>query len=235
MSILTEYIVRLINLIAPKQCIVCGKRLTISEDIICSICNLHMPRTFFSKKPYENDMAKLFWGRIKIEKATALFFYEPHSEMSRIILSLKYSNHPETGELMGRMLAEEIKTDGFFDDIDLIIPIPLTKKRKRERGYNQSMEIARGISEITKIDIVANAVKRNSFKQSQTKKNRWQRHDNVKDVFTIDKDCSLNGKHILLIDDVVTSGSTIISCAQEITEHYDDIKFSVISLGFTKN
>lgn len=235
MSIFIEYIVRLLNFIAPKQCVVCGKRLTISEDVICAVCNLHMPRTLFSKNPYENKMAKLFWGQIKIEKAAALFFYEPHSEMSRIILSLKYFNHPETGELMGRMLAEEIRQDGFFDDIDLIIPIPLTKKRQRERGYNQSMEIARGINEITKIKIVGNAVKRKSFKQSQTKMNRWQRLDNVKDVFTIDKEHDLDGKHILLIDDVVTSGSTIISCAQKISAHYNNIKFSVLSLGFTKN
>ena len=75
MSIFIEYIVRLLNFIAPKQCVVCGKRLTISEDVICAVCNLHMPRTLFSKNPYENKMAKLFWGQIKIEKAAALFFY----------------------------------------------------------------------------------------------------------------------------------------------------------------
>lgn len=235
MSVITEYIVRFINLIAPKQCVVCGNRLAVSEDVVCSICNLHMPRTYFSKKPYENDMAKLFWGQIKIEKAAALFFYEPHSEMSRIILSLKYLDHPETGELMGRMLAEEARRDGFFDDIDLIIPIPLTKKRQRKRGYNQSAEIARGINEITKIKIAEKAVIRKSFKSSQTKMNRWQRQANVQDVFTIGKESDLTNKHILLIDDVVTTGSTIISCAQTLAEHYSNIKFSVLSLGFTKN
>lgn len=235
MSVITEYIVRFINLIAPKQCVVCGNRLAISEDVICSRCNLHMPRTFFSKKPYENDMAKLFWGQIKIEKAAALFFYEPHSEMSRIILSLKYLDHPETGELMGRMLAEEAKKEGFFNDIDLIIPIPLTKKRQRRRGYNQSMEIARGINEITKIKITAQAVTRKSFKCSQTKMNRWQRQDNVKDAFALGKKINLDNKHILLIDDVVTTGSTIISCAKKIAEQYKNVKFSVMSLGFAKN
>lgn len=235
MSILTEYILRFINLIAPKQCVVCGNRLAISEDVICSICNLHMPRTYFSKKPYENNMAKLFWGQIKIEKATALFFYEPHSEMSRIILSLKYLDHPETGELMGRMLAEEANRDNFFDGIDFIIPIPLTRKRQRKRGYNQSMEIARGINEITKIKIISNAVIRKTFKTSQTKMNRWQRQANVKDVFDIGKKFDLNNKHILIVDDVVTTGSTIIACAQKIAENYNNVKFSIMSLGFTKH
>lgn len=180
-------------------------------------------------------MAKLFWGQIKIEKAAALFFYEPHSEMSRIILSLKYNNHPETGELMGRMLAEEIKKDDFFNNIDVIIPIPLTKKRQRTRGYNQSMEIARGINEIAQIKIIDKAVVRKSFKGSQTKMNRWQRQDNVKDVFELGKEYDLNNKHILIIDDVVTTGSTIIACANKIAEHYKNVKFSVLSLGFTKN
>lgn len=235
MSVITEYILRFINLIAPKQCAVCGNRLAISEDVICSICNLHMPRTYYSKKPYENNMAKLFWGQIKIEKAAALFFYEPHSEMSRIILSLKYLNHPETGELMGRMLAEEASMNGFFDDIDVMIPIPLTKKRQRQRGYNQSEEIARGINEITNIKIVSKAVIRKYFKSSQTKMNRWQRQDNVKDVFALGKESDLNNKHILIIDDVVTTGSTIIACAQKIAEHYDNVKFSMLSLGFAKH
>lgn len=228
-----NFFARLINLISPKQCVVCGCRLAIGEEVICSVCNIHLPRTNFADKPYDNVMAKMFWGQIPVMRAAALFYYEPHSEVSRVIHSMKYFNHPETGELMGRLLAEEIKDSGFFDDMDIIIPIPLAKKRQRARGYNQSEEIARGVSAITGIPVAKNVVKRISFKKSQTKMNRWQRLDNVKDVFEI-KDTTLpKGKHILLIDDIVTTGTTIISCAQELMK-CGNVRFSVLSLGLTK-
>ena len=157
---LTELAVRLINLIAPKQCAMCGCRLAVGEDVICSACNLDLPRTFFADNAYDNEMAKTFWGRMKIERAAALFFYRAHSASSRIIYTMKYFDHPETGELMGRMAAREFAAKGFFDGIDVIVPIPLAKNRLRERGYNQSMEIARGVSGITQIPVMADAVSR---------------------------------------------------------------------------
>lgn len=233
-SKLAEFAVRFINLISPKQCTICGCRLAIGEEVICSTCNIHLPRTHFSDKPCDNIMARMFWGQIPIRRAMALFYYEPHSEVSRIVYSMKYHNHPETGEFMGRMLAEEIREQGFFNDIDLIIPIPLTKKRQRIRGYNQSREIARGVSDIMKIPVVTNAVVRKSFKSSQTQMDRWQRLENVKDVFRLKNGSALKGKHILIIDDVVTTGATIISCSREIMK-CGDVKFSVLSLGFTKS
>lgn len=175
----------------------------------------------------------MFWGQIPIMRVAALFYYEPHSEVSHIIHSLKYFNHPETGEFMGRLLAEEIKANGFFEGIDIIMPVPLAKNRQRARGYNQSEEIARGISAVTGIPVVKNAVKRVSFKKSQTKMHRWQRLDNVKDVFEVKNSDIPKGKHILLIDDIVTTGITIISCAQELMK-CGNVRFSVLSLGFTK-
>ncbi len=235
MKIAIEFIERLLNLIAPKQCTICGKRLALGEEVMCSVCNYHLPRTNFSKQPYDNNMAKLFWGQMPIERAAAWFFYEPHSDVSRIIHSLKYFNHPEKGVLMGKMLAEEIKQDNFFESIMGIVPIPLTKKRKRSRGYNQSYEIARGIYEITRIPVFDNVVKRKSFKKSQTRMDRWQRMENVENVFEIQDKSVLAGKHILLVDDVVTTGATIISCAQAITKCFhgkDKVKFSVLSLGY---
>lgn len=237
MGALIEFIKRVLNLIAPKQCTICGKRLAIGEDVLCSVCNYHLPRTHFSKHPYDNKMAKIFWGQIPIERAAAWFFYEPQSDVSRLIHSLKYFNHPEKGVLMGKMLAEEIMSDNFFDSIKCIIPIPLTKKRKRSRGYNQSYEIALGISKITNIPILDKAVKRKSFKKSQTRMDRWQRMENVSNVFEIGEKSDLSGMHILIVDDVVTTGATIISCAQAIMKSLHGhgkggIKFSVLSLGY---
>jgi ComF family protein len=231
--VLVELAVRLINLVAPRQCAMCGCRLGIGEDVICTACNIGLPRTGYAAKPYDNEMAKLFWGRIPVEKAAALFFYRAHSDASKIIYKLKYLNHPETGELMGRMAAMEFAAKHFFDGIDAIVPIPLSKKRKRERGYNQSLEIARGVSQITRLPIISNAVKRKSFKGSQTQMNRWQRNENVEDEFVLKDSEAVKGRHILIIDDVVTTGATIISCATELAKA-SGVKFSVMSLGLTK-
>ena len=233
MFTLTELAVRLINLVAPKQCVMCGCRLAVGEDVVCTSCNLDLPRTNYHEKPYDNEMAKLFWGRMPVEKAAALFFYRARSASSRIVYSMKYLGHPEVGDLMGRMAAVEFAKSGFFDDVDLIVPVPLAKKRQRARGYNQSMEIARGVSEITRLPIVVDAVVRKSFNGSQTEMNRWQRNENVEDVFTLKDGSRIEGRHVLIVDDVVTTGATVISCANEL-RRCCDVKFSVMSLGFTK-
>ncbi len=231
---LSLFFVRIFNLIAPRACVVCGRRLAVGENVICTICNIHLPRTRFHKIPYDNRMARFFWGQIPVMRATAFFYYEPHSEVCRIIYSMKYLGHPEDGEIMGRMFAGEIKDDGFFEGIDLIVPVPLAKKRMRARGYNQSMEIAQGVSQITGIPVCDDVVIRKTFKSSQTKMNRWQRVDNVEDAFELKKPEKIRGKHLLMVDDVVTTGSTIISCAKEMMK-CGEVKFSIISLGFTRS
>jgi len=226
---------RLFDFIAPRACVICGSRLAISEDVICTSCNLHIPRTDYHFDAYDNPMARLFWGRIPVERATALFFYLAHSGTSNILYQLKYHHHPEIGEKMGRMLASEIKSSGFFDDIDAIVPIPLAKKRLRQRGYNQSMELAKGINQLTGIPIHSEAVVRKSFVTSQTRLHRWERNDNVENVFSVtDVTVSLTGQHILLIDDVVTTGATITACAKEMLKA-GGMKFSILSLGLAKS
>ncbi len=195
---------------------------------------MHLPRTRFFKDLYNNEMAKLFWGQIPIEKGAALFYYEGHSQVSKIIYTLKYSNQPEIGVKMGRIMAKEYYEYDFFKDIDLIVPIPLAKKRLRQRGYNQSMEIAKGVNEITDIEIAGDIITRKTFVGSQTDKDRWGRMKNVEDVFHLDKPEKITGKHLLIIDDVVTTGATAISCGKELTKA-GNVKISVLSLGFAKS
>ena len=225
---------RLLDLISPRLCVVCGQRLTISEEAICARCNFHLPRTGFQKDPYENEMAKLFWHQIPIERATALFYYEAHSETANILYELKYKNHPEIGEVMGRLMARELQPSGFFDGIDGIVPIPLARKRQRQRGYNQSMEIARGVSEITGLPIYNKVARRNAFEGSQTSKGRWERNENVEGVFEVKDVSAIQDKHLLIIDDVVTTGATVIACAKELCKG-GNVKVSIISLGFAKS
>ena len=225
---------RLLDLISPRLCVVCGHRLTVTEEVICARCNFHLPRTGFQHNAYENDMAKLFWGQIPIERATAFFYYEAHAETANILYELKYKDHPEIGEIFGRMFATEIKSAGFFDGIDGIVPVPLAKKRQRQRGYNQSEEIAQGVSEITGLPIYKKVVKRISFKGSQTNKGRWDRQENVERVFDLIDAEAVSNKHLLLIDDVVTTGATCIACAKVLCQSAN-VRISILSLGFAKS
>ena len=225
---------RLLDLISPRCCVVCGHRLTVTEEIVCARCNFHLPRTGFQKTPYENEMAKLFWAQIPIERASALFYYEAHAESANLLYELKYKNHPEVGEVLGRMIAKEVKPSGFFDGIDGIVPVPLAKKRQRQRGYNQSMEIARGLSEITSLPVCHQVVRRTTYEGSQTSKDRWERNENVEHVFELIDATAVHGKHLLIVDDVVTTGATVLACAKELVKA-GDVKISILALGFAKS
>ncbi len=224
---------RLLDLISPRLCVVCGSRLSVTEEVLCSKCYLHLPRTDFGRDLYENMLAKLFWGQIAIKKAAALFYYEAHAETANILYELKYKNHPEIGEVMGRMMAKELMGSGLFEDIDMIVPVPLAKKRERERGYNQSMQLAKGVSDVTGLPIADKVVRRTKFVGSQTRRGRWERNENVEHVFELTDD-SISGKHLLVIDDVVTTGATIIACAKEL-QRASHVKISVLALGFAKS
>ena len=224
---------RLLDLISPRLCVVCGNRLAVTEETLCSKCYLHLPRTDFANDLYENMMAKLFWGQIKLEKATALFYYEPHAETAQILYELKYKNHPEIGVVMGRMMAKELMKSGLFEDIDALVPVPLAKKREHERGYNQSLELAKGVSEVTGLPIANLVIRRTKFVGSQTKRGRWERNENVEHVFELVDD-NISDQHLLLIDDVVTTGATVIACAKEM-QKASNVRISVLALGFAKS
>ena len=192
---------------------------------------MHLPRTLFSANAYDNPMARLFWGHLPLVRAAALFYYESHSEVSKLIYKLKYGDHPEYGYLMGQYLAEDFSMNGFFDGIDAIVPVPISRKRKWSRGYNQSEHIAKGIARVTGLPVRTDIVKRKSFQSSQTHLNWWQRHGNVEDAFTLKKAEWAKDKHLLLVDDVLTTGATVISCAKEICRA-GNVKISVATIGF---
>ena len=224
---------RFLNLIAPQACSVCGARLSIGEEVLCVTCNLHLPRTYFSKQAYENLMARRFWGRIPLERAAALFYYEAGSEVSRMIYDMKYHDRPDIGFSLGRMAAEEFAADGFFEGIQLIVPVPLERKRHRQRGYNQSMEIARGVASVTGIPIAEKVVDRIRYTESQTHKSMRERMENVEDAFRLTGKVDIVGRHILMVDDIVTSGATICSCV-EAMKASGKFPVSVLSLGVVK-
>lgn len=235
---------KIIDLLFPRYCPICGNRLVGTEEILCTACLIGLPNTQTWANPYENEMAKMFWIQIPIERCCALFYYRSHAPSSYILYALKYGNRPDIGIYMGKLIAGRGIKAQFFDDIDAIIPIPLAPKREKQRGYNQSEMIARGIQQATHLPIITDAVRRDVFVESQTHKNRWQRLDNVQHVFHLSSHYhdeqgklhpikDLAGKHLLIIDDVCTTGATIIACCQELMKA-GKLKFSVASIGWAK-
>ncbi len=220
-------------MISPRCCVVCGRRLAPTERSLCSVCLLHAPRTTFQFTPYDNDVAQLFWGQMTIEKAASWIYYEPHSEMAQLIYRLKYDSRPDIGRDIGRTMASEMLTSGFFDDIDALLPVPLASKRLRQRGYNQSEELARGISDITGLPVINKAISRVRFRQSQTSLSRQERRENVDGLFVVKNQQALEGRHILLIDDVCTTGATLMAVGRVIEEILG-AKISLLTLGYTK-
>ena len=224
---------RFLDFISPRQCVVCGERLAPTERSLCSVCVLHLPRTTYQFTPDDNPMAQLFWHLTPVERAAALFFYEPHSEMARLVYDMKYHDRPDIGEDMGRLMANEMQFARYFDGIDVLLPVPLSRKRMRQRGYNQSEQLAIGISDITHLPIVTKALRRKHFIQSQTQLSRHERQENVEDMFELCYGSLLQDKHVLLVDDICTTGATLIACV-EVLKDIPGIHLSVLTLGFTK-
>ena len=225
---------KLLDLVAPRFCVVCGNRLAVSEDYVCSVCNLHLPRTGFQTHADDNQMVRMLWGLMPVERATALFYYAPGTQTTHILEALKYNDQPEIGIMMGRLMAQELKDSGFFDGIDLIIPIPLARSRQRQRGYNQCTMLARGVSKVTSIPVVESVVVRERFEKSQTRLNRWERLENVDGLFALCDPQSLLGKHVLLIDDVMTTGATVCACSKPL-QQVEGLRISVLTLAFAKS
>lgn len=224
---------RILDFISPRLCVICGERLSPTERSICSVCVLHLPRTNYQFSPDDNPMAQLFWHLTPVERAAALLYYEPHSELARIIYDLKYHDRPDIGEDMGRLMANEMQLAHYFDGIDVLLPVPLSRKRLRQRGYNQSEQLAIGVRDITHLPIVNKALRRKHFVKSQTRLSRHERQENVEDMFELRDSSLLEGKHVLLIDDICTTGATLTACV-DVLKNIMGIRLSVLTLGFTK-
>lgn len=219
----------LLDFFFPRMCPVCGNRLELDEHPLCLRCNMDMPRTMFWEHPYDNPLARMYWGKIPVEKAAAYFYFVPKAGTAQMVYGAKYHGRGNIAIELGEMLADEMK--GFFDDFDCIVPVPVTIKRKMKRGYNQSDMIAQGISNVTGIPIERHTVIRRHFDKSQTHLTRDERILNVDDVFVLKDADSVKGKHVLLVDDVITTGATTISCAKQILKA-ENVKISILSLGF---
>ena len=226
-----KWISDLIDLIFPRCCMVCDELLSPQERDICLDCMSKLPKI---EKLHLEEIEKVFWGKVEIERATSYIYYHKNSPYNNIIHYLKYKNRPEPGERLAFIAAKEIAETGFFDGIDAIIPLPLSKKKLKERSYNQCDYIAAGISRATGIPVLKGAVVRTTANETQTHKNRDERWKNVEGIFALDRPQDIEGKHVLLLDDILTTGATLASCAKTIQAGCN-CRISVFTLGYTYN
>ncbi|WP_216616649.1 ComF family protein [Marinifilum caeruleilacunae] len=178
-----------------------------------------------------NPVSILFWGRVKIEQATSYFTFSKGSKFQKLIHKLKYHKRTDIGIEMGKLLAYQLKESDFLLDIDVIIPVPLHPKKEKMRGYNQAVLIVKGMNEILDIDSDTANLYRSVYTQSQTSKSKMERWENVDNIFRLHDPSKLEGKHVLLIDDVVTTGSTLEACAQAILNTKGS-KVSIATLAY---
>lgn len=219
-----------ISLLFPRLCYGCGNHLMRNENLICTECYVVIPRTDYHTREV-NPVAQLFWGRCHIEKAATFSYYNKGSRIRTLIHNLKYKGVKEIGFELGRIYGQSLKSSGFTDEIDLIIPVPLHLAKKRMRGFNQSETISNGIAEVTGLPIDIYSLVRATVSETQTRRSRYDRWTNVEGIFCVSDPEALKGKHVLLVDDVITTGSTVESCTNELIK-VEGVKVSVVALAF---
>ena len=224
-----EYLNDFIGLLYPNHCEACEQPLGKGEDIICLFCQYELPQTDYHNQR-ENPIEKLFWGRVEIMRAAGLYFFHGKTKVQHLLHKLKYHDKKEIGHKLGRIYGELMKDSEFASDIDLIVPVPLHEKRKRKRGYNQSDYFAMGLSESLRVDWSPEVLRRNIYTQTQTGKTRFERWENVGEVFELVEQKSVAGRHILLVDDVITTGATLEACAHTL-EQAEGAKVSIATIA----
>lgn len=217
------------DLFFPRCCLICCKQLSRGEKELCFSCMAGLPRTGFHLQE-GNLVERNFWGKFPIRRATSFLHYTKGGDVRQLLYELKYHGRKEVGEVMGRTMAAELLPSHFFDGIDLIIPVPLHKRRERQRGYNQSEYLAKGISAMTDIPVETKIMVRNRHTETQTHKGQYERWENVQNLFTCQSPDFLKGKHILIVDDVLTTGATIVSCADAL-QGILGLQISVLTLA----
>lgn len=230
----------LLALFFPRLCLLCGNPLVEGEEHICVGCLCDLPYTHFYD--YENNVvAQLFAGRVPVMATTALFYFEQGGRAQALIHALKYHDNKELGYYLGRQAALNFsgKENNFFAPasgvpVDCLIPVPLHPRKQRQRGYNQSEWIAKGLSSVLRIPVETGAIRRIKSNETQTQKQLYERWENVQDIFALAVTTHLEGKHILLVDDVITTGSTIGVCAETLLA-IPGVRISILGIAVTKH
>lgn len=230
MNKFTQGVSDVLELIFPSLCLSCGERLISQEKYLCHNCWYDLPVTNFHTNN-ENKVAQLFWGRVEIANATSFFSYKKGSNYQQLIHFTKYKGLKELGFETGRKFGFALSESEAYCSVDFIVPVPLHPKKEQKRGYNQSEWIAKGVGESLQKPVSTSNLFRLIHTSTQTRKNRFERWQNVDGIFGINSPDEFAGKHILLVDDVVTTGSTLEACAFQLLK-LPDTKVSIATLAF---
>ncbi|MEO6219680.1 MAG: phosphoribosyltransferase family protein [Ginsengibacter sp.] len=220
----------LVHFFYPHNCIGCGSDIIENENFLCFECINNLPHTEFSQHA-NNPVEKMFWGRIPVVAGTSNFYFSKASIIQNLIHELKYKGNRKAGIYLGNLMGNSLKKSNRFLNIDILVPLPLFAKKEFKRGYNQAEVLCEGIAEVINKPILTKNVSRIIPTETQTKKGRTQRWENVEKSFAVKDPSVLGGKHILLVDDVITTGATIEACGAEILKS-GETKLSIATLAF---
>jgi ComF family protein len=226
------YIKDFFSLIYPRNCHACHNTLFRHEEFLCNHCFLNLPKSNFHKEA-DNELERVFHGRIPILKAGSFYLFEKSGKVQQLLHSIKYKGNEDLARQVGMWYGKALENDPVFSESDYIIPVPLHEKKKKQRGFNQSEEFAKGLSETLNIPLNTKALFRTEFTSTQTRKQKFERWENVKDIFELTDHALLSGKRIILVDDVITTGATIDACYQALSKA-PNIRVSVLSLAYAK-
>jgi ComF family protein len=218
------------GLFFPNLCLGCGQPLIRGEETICSICYFHLPKTYFHNDP-DNPLNKVFWGRVNIEAVTAFLYFHKGGTVQKLLHQLKYKGRPEIGLRLGKWYGAELSQADIFRDVEKVIPVPLHPLKLRKRGYNQSQMFAEGLVCHLDAGLETRCLIRKVNSKTQTRKVRFDRWENVENIFGIKNPERIRDRHILLVDDVLTTGATLEACAQALLEA-PGIKVSIATIAY---
>jgi ComF family protein len=219
----------LVDLFYPRLCMACGRSLMAHEHVICSFCSVQLPKANFHNK-IDNPIEVIFWGRADIKAAAAYYKYTKGGKVQHLVHQFKYKGFQEIGLHVGKVFGMQLDDSKRFTDIDFIIPVPLHKSKLLKRGFNQSELFARGLEKSMKATVMDDNLYRKVASATQTKKSRWERYKNVNAIFGIRDAGLLENKKLLLVDDVITTGSTIEGCAS-ILNQIEGVEVSVAAMA----
>ncbi|MCX6230687.1 MAG: phosphoribosyltransferase family protein [Bacteroidetes bacterium] len=216
-------------LIYPNNCMACGNNLFKNEHIICTSCLFHLPKTNYHLTT-DNPISQAFWGRTNIDAAAAFYYFTKAGKVQHLVHQLKYKGKKEVGVYIGELYGKELIESSEFSKTEVIIPVPLHPKKEKKRGFNQSEVFASGLSVSMNVPLDTKTLIRTFASETQTRKTRFKRWENVKEIFSLQQAEKLENKHILLVDDVITTGATIEACAN-LLNTIKGVKINVASIA----
>jgi ComF family protein len=232
MNVKGGYLTDFVSLLFPELCASCRESLVANEELICINCRYSLPFTNFHLQP-DNIVARQFWGKIPLESAYALYYFTKGGKVQNLMHQFKYRGMRQIGNLLGNIAGDQLNKNDIFNTIDLIIPVPLHKKRMRQRGYNQSACYAEGLAEKLNAVVEENNLVRVIATETQTHKSRFARFENMQEVFTIVNPERLINKHVLLVDDIITTGSTLEACGIQLLK-IEGLKLSIATIAYAE-